>query len=93
MTRGSYGTSGDIVFGTNGQPLKILEETGEICTVCEDSETGGVAFGIIREGNNTATMVCINCGEQKTVFSSEVIRKTKHSPRADDAADDAKDTK
>jgi len=70
-----FGTSEGQVYGASGAPLKILEETAEVCTVCEDSMDGGCNYGIIRENNNTATLICPNCGTEKTVFSNEVIRK------------------
>jgi len=72
--------SSHIVFGSDGTPLKIQEETAEICQTCIDSADapeGGMAFGILRETGGTATLICPNCGQVKHVKSYDVVRKSK----------------
>ncbi len=73
---GKYGTSEEIVFASGGTPVKLLEETEELCKVCEFASTGGVNYWIVKEGT-TVDLMCPNCGDVKHCSQSEVKRKAK----------------
>jgi len=72
----AFGMSEPYVFTTTGR-LTVKEETAEVCTVCEDSEKGPTNYSILRETPQSVTLICSNCGEQKTVFPQDVMRKPK----------------
>lgn len=79
-----FGTSEGAIFGTGGR-VQTKGETLEVCPTCEFSANGPTNFSIMDENVRTATLICTNCGDTKTVFASEV-KRAPGSPRAVDAA-------
>lgn len=75
------GGTGDRIW-TNQGPIEILDETLDECPVCDGSATGPHNFAVIRQNYQSATVMCPNCGETKTMFANDVKRKPKAAPEA-----------
>lgn len=69
---GSFGTTEDTVYNANGERVKTEGKVEEICSTCQFSATGPHNFEITREDLRTTELLCPNCGDRVTRFSSQV---------------------